>query len=197
MRPMKLLLASGSPRRRNMLEELGIEFEWIEPDVDESRFPGEDPDRYVERLARAKAESCAAEGLVSIGADTTVVHHGVVMGKPAHPAEALTMLRALAGEKHTVHSGVAVARFTDGELVVHSAVERTVVTMVDLTNEEIAAYVATGEPLDKAGAYALQGRGALFVAGVDGSPSNVIGLPLHRLAALLRSVGIDLLAGPS
>ncbi len=177
-----------------MLEELGVVFEWVEPDVDESRFPDEDPDRYVERLARLKAETCAAEGAVSIGADTTVVHRGVVMGKPGHPAEARSMLRRLAGDHHTVHSGVAVAHFADGQMVVHSGIERTVVRILDLTDEEIAAYVATGEPLDKAGAYALQGKGALFVESVDGSPSNVIGLPLHRLAALLRTAGVDLLA---
>lgn len=177
-----------------MLEELGVDFTWAETNVDETRFPGEDPDHYVERLARLKAESRASEGVVSIGADTSVVHRGTVMGKPAHPAEARSMLRRLAGDHHTVHSGVAVAHFADGRMVVHSAIERTVVRILDLTDEEIAAYVATGEPLDKAGAYALQGRGALFVSSVDGSPSNVIGLPLHRLALLLRTAGIDLLA---
>ncbi len=164
--------------------------------MDETRYPGEDPDHYVERLARAKALALAAPGRLVIGADTTVVVHGTVLGKPAHPSEARSMLRTLAGEAHTVHTGVAVAGFdsTSDQAVVHAAVEHTVVRMVDMTDMEIADYVLTGEPLDKAGAYALQGIGGIYVERVEGSPSNVIGLPLHVVARLLRSFGVDVLA---
>jgi septum formation protein len=191
---MRIVLASGSPRRHRLLAEMGLRFEVVASDVDETRFPDEDPDHYVERLARTKAEWAAQPGVCSIGADTTVVHRGVVMGKPAHPNEAISMLRRLAGGSHTVHTGVAVAWFGDEpSAMVHSTVVRTVVTFSDLTDQEIAAYVATGEPLDKAGAYALQGLGGVFVTSVEGSPSNVVGLPVHALAALLRSAGIDVI----
>jgi septum formation protein len=189
---MRIVLASGSPRRRRLLAEIGVQFEVTSPDVDETRFPDEEPDHYVERLARTKATWAVEPGICSIGADTIVVHRGVVMGKPAHPHEATSMLRRLAGESHTVYTGVAVAWFGDeASALVHSTVVRTVVTFSDLTDQEIAAYVATGEPLDKAGAYALQGLGGVFITAVEGSPSNVVGLPLHALAALLRSAGID------
>lgn len=190
---MHLILASSSPRRQRLLADLGLRFEVRPAEVDETVFPDEDPDGYVERLARAKAEAVVEPGEVVIGADTTVVHRGVVLGKPAHPAEAAAMLRRLSGETHTVHSGVAVATLDEGGLQVVSAVERTMVRMLDLTDDEIAAYVASGEPLDKAGAYALQGLGALLVESVTGSPSNVVGLPLHRLAALLATVGVRVL----
>lgn len=191
---MRIVLASGSPRRHRLLAELGLQFEEVSTDVDETRFPDEEPEHYVERLARTKAEWAAQPGVCSIGADTTVVHRGMVMGKPAHPNEATTMLRRLAGEAHTVYTGVAVAWFGEEPAVtIRSTVERTVVTFSDLTDQEIAAYVATGEPLDKAGAYALQGLGGVFVTSVVGSPSNVVGLPVHALAALLRSAGIDVI----
>lgn len=190
---VRIVLASSSPRRQRLLADLGLEFEVRPADVDETVFPEEDPDSYVERLARAKAQAVIEPGEVVIGADTTVVHRGVVLGKPAHPAEAAAMLRRLSGESHTVHTGLAVATFDEYGPQVVSAVERTIVRMLDLTDDEIAGYVASGEPFDKAGAYALQGLGAVLVESVTGSPSNVIGLPLHRLASLLATAGVYLL----
>lgn len=192
---MQLVLASGSPRRRDLLESVGAAFVAIAPDVDERRFPDEDPDSYVLRIAEAKARAVAEPGRVVLAADTTVVHHGRVLGKPAHPAEARAMLERLSGEAHAVHTGVAVAGAIEGSLEVHREVCVSVVRMLPLTGEEIAGYVAGGEPMDKAGAYALQGRGAIFVESVEGSPSNVVGLPLHVAARLLRGFGFDLLSG--
>ena len=190
---MELVLASGSPRRRDLLAGLGLEFTVEPPDVDEARYPDEAPDDYVVRVARSKAEAVARPEAVVIAADTTVVHDGHVMGKPSHPAEARGMLRRLAGDAHTVYTGVAVARAENGTITIETAVAQSVVRFTDLTEAEIAAYVETGEPMDKAGAYALQGIGATFVESVEGSPSNVIGLPMHLAARLLRSAGIAIL----
>lgn len=188
---MKLVLGSGSPRRRELLDGLGLDFEIVAPDIDESRLPAEAPQVYVERIARSKAEAVLDIGLVVIAADTTVVHRGKVMGKPGHPEEARAMLRQLQGSKHEVFTGLAVA--VDGPTPnVFSLVDATEVEMVPMTNEEIAEYVDTGEPMDKAGAYALQGRAAVFVESVSGSPSTVIGLPVHLLPRLLRSAGASL-----
>lgn len=184
---MRLVLASGSPRRAALVTSLGLAFEVVVPDIDESRHPDEEPDRYVERVARLKASVVDEPDAVVLAADTTVVHEGKVLGKPAHPAEARTMLQHLSGDLHAVFTAVVVA--SNG--AVSSAVDHTVVKMTELTDDEIDRYVATGEPLDKAGAYALQGLGGMFVEAVDGSPSNVIGLPLHLAVRLLRAHGID------
>ena len=190
---MKLLLASTSPRRRELLETLGLSFAVVAPEVDELRLPEEEPYDYVERIARSKANAIAQPGAVVVGADTTVVIEGRVLGKPAHPDEARAMLRRLSGQTHDVLSGVAVA-VMDPDLRTVSAVNSTLVRFLDLTDDEISDYVATGEPMDKAGAYALGGLGALFVERVDGSPSSVLGLPLHTLARLFRALDLDLLA---
>lgn len=175
-----------------MLSSLGLGFEVIPPDIAEIIRPDEAPAAFVERVAREKAAAVDAPGSVVIAADTAVVHAGRILGKPRHPAEAISMLESLAGEWHTVVTGVAVRR--DSE--VRSVVEQTRVSFTTMTGTEIAAYVATGEPMDKAGAYGLQGLGAVFVESVDGSPSNVIGLPVVPLARLLRSFGVDLLSNP-
>lgn len=182
---MRLVLASGSPRRAALLDQLGVDYEMVVPDVDESRRPDERAGDYVERLAREKASAVAAPGTVVVGADTAVVHEGVVLGKPAHPAEAAAMLRRLQGEVHEVFTGVAVA--WEGE--VRSLVDVTEVEMIAMTEEEISDYVDTGEPMDKAGAYALQGRGGVFVAAIKGSPSTVVGLPIHLMPRLLAQSG--------
>ena len=188
---MKLILASSSPRRRELLDSLGLEFTAIAPDIDEHRRPDEEPYDYVLRIAKAKAEAVADNEAVVIGADTTVVHEGRVMGKPVHPDEARAMLRRLSGHVHEVLTGVAVIG-PEGERA--SAVESTLVRFLDLTEDEISDYVNTGEPMDKAGAYALGGIAAIFVERVEGSPSSVRGLPLHTLALLFRSIGLDLLS---
>ncbi len=193
MNDLRLVLASTSPRRRALLESLGLRFEVVAPDVDEHRHPNEEPFDYVSRVARAKAESAVQSDAVVVAADTIVVIDGQVLGKPGHPDEAMTMLRRLGGDTHEVLTGVAVARMTDIVQVV-GAVESTLVKFLPMTDEEIVDYVATGEPMDKAGAYALGGLGAIFVEAVHGSPSNVIGLPLHMTARLLRGLGVDLLS---
>jgi len=127
-----------------------------------------------------------------IAADTAVVHEGKVLGKPGHPEEARSMLRRLQGERHEVLTGLAVARSGEGAVDIHSLVADAVVEMMPMTDDEIATYVATGEPLDKAGAYALQGIGGLYVRAVNGHPSTVVGLPLHLVSRLLEAVGADL-----
>lgn len=190
VRSMQIVLASSSPRRRELLSLIGLTFTVEIPDVDESRHPDEEPAPYVERVARMKASAVAGAGRLVIAADTAVVFDGHVLGKPSHPAEARSMLGRIGGETHAVLTGVAVAV----DDVISSAVERSLVTLLPLTDEEIAAYVSTGEPMDKAGSYALQGLGGVFVESVDGSPSNVVGLPLHLTARLLRAHGVDVLA---
>lgn len=189
----RLILASTSPRRRELLESLGLRLEMVSPEVDEHRHPNEEPYDYVSRLARLKAEAVVTADAVVVAADTIVVIDGHVLGKPGHPEEAISMLRRLGSTTHEVLTGVAVARTTDIVQVV-TAVESTLVKFLSMTDEEIIDYVGTGEPMDKAGAYALGGLGAIFVEAVYGSPSNVIGLPLHTTARLLRSLGVDLLS---
>jgi septum formation protein len=171
-----------------LLASLGIPFIIDVPSVDERRQPGEAPAVFVERVARAKAAAVAGVGRIVLAADTTVVVQGHLLGKPAHPDEAKAMLRRLAGVTHQVLTGVVVASVEE----VIATVESTLVRFVPMTEDEISDYVSTGEPMDKAGAYALQGKGAVFVESVQGSPSNVVGLPLHATARLLRRVGVEL-----
>jgi septum formation protein len=185
---VRLVLASGSPRRAALFDQLGLAYEIIAADLDESRRPDERAGDYVERLAREKATAVATPGAVVIGADTAVVHEGQILGKPAHPEEARSMLRRLQGQIHEVFTGVAVA--WEGE--VRSLLDITEVEMLAMTEEEISDYVDTGEPMDKAGAYALQGRGGMFVATISGSPSTVVGLPIHLVPRLLAQSGTTL-----
>ena len=188
---MKLVLASSSPRRRELLDRLGLEFEVAPSDIDESRHPDESPGTYVERLAIGKASAAAGPDRLVIGADTAVVHEGRVLGKPTHPEEARSMLRRLQGDRHEVFTGVAVAAWDDGP-VLASEVDVTEVAMLSMTDDEIADYVDSGEPMDKAGAYALQGVGGMFISSVSGSPFTVIGLPIHLLPRLATHFGRDL-----
>ncbi|MEX1125702.1 MAG: Maf family protein [Acidimicrobiia bacterium] len=188
---MRLVLASGSPRRKALLETLRLDFDVEPSEVDETRLPDEAPGVYVERVARAKAASVAAPDRLVVAADTTVVHDGRVMGKPAHPEEARSMLRRLQGETHEVFTGLAVA-WWEGSLSIEAVVDVAMVEMVVMTEDEIADYVATGEPMDKAGAYALQGLGGVFVRRVVGSPFTVIGLPIHLLDRLMSAAGARL-----
>ena len=185
---MRLVLASGSSRRAELLDNLGLDFDVDPADIDESRHPGEDPASYVERLARQKAETVAAPDRLVVAADTTVVHEGHVMGKPAHPEEARAMLRRLQGAVHEVFTGLAVAVDSN----VESLVDVTTVTMLTMTDGEIDDYVAGGEPMDKAGAYALQGQGGVYVSSLGGSPFTVIGLPIHLLPRLIARMGVRL-----
>jgi len=180
------VLASGSPRRRQLLETIGLRFAAVPPDIDETPRPDEDPRGYVERLAREKAGAVTAStDDVVVAADTTVAFAGQILGKPVDAADARRMLRLLSDQTHDVHTGVAVR--TAGRTT--TRVVTTFVTMVTISEADIAWYVGTGEPLDKAGAYALQGAGGLLVRSVEGSSSNVVGLPLAELAELLASAG--------
>jgi nucleoside triphosphate pyrophosphatase len=189
---MKLILASSSPRREQVLRDTGFEFEIRAPRVDESRRAGESPRDYVLRLAEAKAQ--AARGAfalntraLAIGADTVVVVEGEMLGKPSKPEEARAMLRRLSGRTHEVLTGIAVVPFPAGAAL--TAVETTRVTFATMSEDEIEDYVASSEPFDKAGAYAVQGRGGRFIERIEGCYFNVVGLPLARLYALLREAG--------
>lgn len=190
----KVVLASASPRRLDLLSQIGVHFEVRVPEIDESPIDGEEPTAYVRRLAIAKADAVAAapDELV-IAADTTVDLESIIMGKPSDDREARSMLRRLSGHTHRVHTGVAL-RLADRAI---AEVCTTSVTFVTLDEATIDWYVATGEPLGKAGSYALQGAGAALVSGVDGSVSNVIGLPLHVVVDLAGRLGVALLATAS
>lgn len=185
-----VVLASASPRRHELLTQIGVQFTVRVPDIDESPQLCETPDEYVRRLAFAKAAAveCAADELV-IAADTTVDVGGKILGKPLDEPEAASMLRGLSGRTHRVHTGVAV-RLGDQEI---AEVCTTRVTFITLDEATIAWYVSTGEPMDKAGAYAVQGAGGALVRYVSGSVSNVIGLPLHVVIDLAGRCGVDLL----
>jgi septum formation protein len=187
-----IVLGSASPRRRELLASLGLTFTVAPADVDETLLPGENPFDAAERLARAKAEAAAerapSEALV-IAADTLVVLDGKALGKPRDRAEAAAMLRSLSGRRHEVVTGVALVRGS----VMTSGREVTEVVIAPLADDEIARYAATGEPDDKAGAYAMQGIGGLLIERVEGSPSNVIGLPVRLLGQLAARLGVSLL----
>ena len=194
-RAVRLLLASRSPRRSHLLREAGYDFDVVPADVDERRLPDEPPRDYVVRLARAKAvavtpgagldaDDRAGDDRVVVAADTIVVIDGDVLGKPADRDEAAAMLRRLAGQTHEVLTGVAVAA---GERVLVT-VEMTRVTFAAMEPDRIAWYVATGEGDDKAGAYAAQGLGSRFVERIEGSYTNVVGLPIARVEVLLREL---------
>src|SRR4051812_47980624 len=178
----KLILASGSPRRSEILNSVGWPFEKVVADIDESERPGETPDDYVRRLAREKAVAVAAgrpEDIV-LGADTTVVIGGGILGKPVDLDDAKRMLAALSGNSHEVLTGVALVR---GERVV-DGIERTRVKFAPMTVAEIEFLAAKGDPLDKAGAYAVQAQAALFIEGIEGDYWNVVGLPVRLVYAL-------------
>lgn len=187
----RIVLASGSPRRLALVRRLGIEPVVRPADVDETPVPGEAPGDLVARLARAKADAVDADpdDLV-VAADTVVALGARIMGKPTDDREAGVMLTDLSGHTHQVITGVAVRRGDQH----HDAIETTRVRVRQLADSEVDWYVATGEPHDKAGAYALQGAGAALVDGIEGSDTNVIGLPLATLVALCRHVGLDLLS---
>jgi septum formation protein len=188
---MNVILASGSPRRHELLGQLGFPFMITAPDIDETPRPGENPVHYVRRVALAKALAVdAPDDALVIAADTTVELDGEILAKPYDAAEAARMLAQLSGRTHQVHTGVAM-RLGDDRA---SEVVTSLVTFTELAPEAIEWYVATGEPLDKAGAYAVQGIGGVFVQRVDGSVSNVVGLPMHTVLRLAKELGHDLLA---
>ncbi len=189
---MKIVLASASPRRAEILRNAGIPFEAHAATLDESRRPGELRADYVRRLALAKARAAANDqkdtgDRLFIGADTVVFAAGEILGKPESPDDARRMLHLLSGSVHEVHTGLAVIRRPGAmEGIIE---EVTSVTFARLSDEEIESYIATGEPFDKAGAYGIQGVGGRYVTRIEGCYFNVMGLPLARLWSLLREFG--------
>jgi septum formation protein len=188
MTPVRVILASGSPRRRELLTLIGIAHDVVPADIDEAIHENEAPAVYAERLARTKASAVDGESefTVTIGADTIVVIDDRVLGKPRHRAEAADMLRLLSGRTHTVYTAVAARR---GQRLV-SAVEHVAVTFRPLTDAAIVSYIDTGEPMDKAGAYGIQGFGATIVERIDGDYFAVMGLPLGTMVGLIEQLGI-------
>jgi septum formation protein len=184
-----LILASSSPRRAELLRAAGIVFTVRAAGVDETVAPDESPRDYVLRLSREKARAVVRGDELALGADTTVVINGEIIGKPADADEAERVLRALSGQWHEVLTGVTLTR---ADRIV-SAVSSTRVKFAELSDAEIKWYISTGEPMDKAGAYAIQGHASLFVEGIEGSYSNVVGLPMRLTYQLAREMGVELL----
>jgi septum formation protein len=188
----RVILASQSPRRRELLNLIGIPHEVQPADLDEAYLPGETPSQHAERLARDKANAIHGAGVVTIGSDTIVVVDGDVLGKPRDRAHAAEMLRRLSGRSHIVMTGVAVCW---GDRMA-SGLEEVGVTFRPLTDEDIERYIDTGEPMDKAGAYGIQGYGATIVERVDGDYFAVMGLALNRLVRLFSELGLRYSFGP-
>lgn len=186
------ILASASPRRRQLLDLIGLPFDVVAAEIDETPEDGEDPKQFAVRAARDKALEVARKfpDRLVLGADTVVEIDSEILGKPSSEADAAAMLRQLSARPHLVHT--AVAAVVDDTC--HEAVDTATVEFVPLSDELIAWYVATGEPMDKAGAYAIQGIGGLLVASVEGSPHTVVGLPLHLLPGLFGAHGLDFLS---
>ena len=189
MSPPRLILASTSPRRRHLLEQLGLSFEVQSAAVDESMRSAETPDRYVKRLAALKASAVAsrAPDAVTLGADTAVVVAGEALGKPESPDDARRMLRLLSGRSHLVLTAVALEGAHRDACLVETRVD-----FRGLSAREIDWYVGTGEPMDKAGGYGAQGIGSFLIRAVHGSYSNVVGLPLAETVSLLAEAGVPL-----
>jgi septum formation protein len=185
----RIILASASPRRAELLASAGIVFDIVSGDIDETPLPGENPVDHVLRLAAEKAAEVARRerGRFFIGADTIVLCAGEIMGKPVHAEDAVRMLRKLSGRVHQVITGFAVLDRESGRLVTDAV--STDVYFKQLADAEIFSYVATGCPLDKAGGYAIQGGAACMVERIDGSYTNVVGLPLCEVVAALRQLG--------
>jgi septum formation protein len=201
-------LASHSARRRDLLRQIGARFETLlvrsgpprGPDTSEALLDGEAPDHYVERIAREKCENgvraMGARSLLPkpvLGADTIVIVEGRILGKPQDPAQATSFLQQLSGRTHEVRTAIALAVPGRRDTVIHTSVCSSLVTLRMLDAEQIARYCASGEPFDKAGGYAIQGRAAIFIDKLEGSYSGVVGLPLAETACLLARAGVHLL----
>lgn len=207
---MDLILGSQSPRRRELLERMGLTFRVLTAEIDETKYETEDPETSVrricqakaravaDRLAREKAEVPAGRPALILTADTVVVLEGRILGKPHSEAEAKAMLRALSGREHAVFTAFTLlpvpAREEDAAPAVTEC-EKTAVRFRALTESEIAAYTASGEPMDKAGAYGIQGKGGMLVESITGDYFTVVGLPLCKLCQALKSYGVDALKG--
>ena len=187
-----IILASSSPRRKDLLRQIGVEFSIDPADVDERVLPNEVPEGYAVRVALDKARLAASRAVagIVIAADTIVVVDDEILGKPADAGDAERMLKMLSGKAHRVITGLAVMDAATGRTLTRTSITR--VWFRRLMQQEIVSYIATGEPLDKAGAYGIQERGALLVDKIDGCYFNVVGLPLSLLGKLLRDFGIDM-----
>lgn len=186
----KIILASKSPRRRELLSQIGMEYECIVSDADENADKN-DPGEFVSELARRKAhavvDKCSHDSHIIIGADTVVVKDGNILGKPSDEADARRMLLDLQGNAHQVYTGVCLLYIKEGDIVEEDVFEeRTTVHMYRMTDEEIEEYVKTGEPMDKAGSYGIQGIGASFIKCIEGDYNNIVGLPVARIYQQLR-----------
>lgn len=186
----QFILASSSPRRKNLIGLLGIPFSVVPAEIEEVPLEGEDPEAFVRRMALAKAGEVSRKhaGSWTLAADTIVVLEGRMMGKPGDALEAADMLMALSGRSHLVVSGVALVNASNG--LASEGIARTTVTFRRFGRDEAEAYVRTGEPMDKAGAYGAQGIGALLIERVEGSYSNVVGLPLALVLSMLQRAGV-------
>ena len=183
---MEIILASGSQRRRELMSLMGLDFAVIPSGADENIDKATEPSLYVRELARRKAEYVALshKNACVVGADTVVVLNGEIIGKPKNTDDAYAILRKLSGKKHTVYTGIAVI-YAGKEYVEYDATD---VTFAELSDEDIYDYIATGDPMDKAGAYGIQGQFCVFIERIEGSYFNVIGLPVHKLHKILKTL---------
>lgn len=192
----KLILASASPRRKELLEQVGAEFEII-PSKGEEIITSSRPEEVVVELSVQKAEEVACriqeKDVIILGADTVVVFDGQILGKPKDEAEAERILSMLSGNTHSVYTGVTLIVMQDGKSERHSFYEETKVTMYSMTKQQILSYIRTGEPMDKAGAYGIQGKGALYIEKIHGDYNNVVGLPVAKIFQRMRKSGIEIL----
>lgn len=192
----KIVLASSSPRRKELLQTIGLEFEVMHPSADESVSKNETPEEFALRVSVEKASSVSrglGNGYIVIGADTIVVVDGVILGKPSGAEEAASMLKEISGREHRVLTAFSIVK--PGAQVLHSEIVDTTVRVKPLAASEIEGYIKTGEPMDKAGAYGIQGIGSFLVRGIEGSYTNVVGLPVVELMQALRNLGIVELFG--
>ena len=193
MSTVDIILASASPRRRELLEQIGVRYQVLAIDIDEARLAGESPDQMVQRLALQKAQSGwekSGGAFPVLAADTSINIDGQIFGKPRNIHDAFRILSTLCGRRHHVMTAVALYSYTLQAVKLSTSV----VTLRDLSDQEITAYCKTNEPMDKAGAYAIQGKGAMFIQHLDGSYSGVMGLPLFETAELLRAASVKTLS---
>lgn len=192
----KIILASASDRRKDILTQVGINYEVMPSSIDEDAIQADTPASLVEALSAAKAEAVAerlTKDFVIIGADTVVVKDNSILGKPSDKEEAAKMLRMLQGNRHEVYTGVTLIYVSpEGKGLIDTFHVRTIVDMIPMTTDQIDAYIKTGEPMDKAGAYGIQGRGAAYIQDIAGDYYNVVGLPVSTVLARLANMGIDL-----
>lgn len=191
----RIILASASPRRKDILEQVGISCEVIPSSIDEDLITADSPSALVEALSKAKAEDVSAHfenDFVVIGADTVVVKDSKVLGKPSNEAEAHKMLQMLQGNRHEVFTGVTLISVSGGKGLIDTFHVRTIVDMIPMTPELITSYIQTGEPMDKAGGYGIQGRGAAYIRDIAGDFFNVVGLPISTVLSRLEHMGVNL-----